>query len=213
MSLAQQMKQYEQQLLQTAPVQGVPVTEIVLFKLIAEPTQETFDSIKQDFVDNAITGTGIKRISWGPSLDDSKAFALMFDWEKIEDHWAFWQKPEFEPVMACINKWFEPGRPLVRHYQFDPPGMLDQEFTRVWVWDNGSNEGDDKILAAVVNEHDKAVAKKAAFAVDPGELSWCCVLAGYESEDKAREGSVTKRFETHLLKLRFLTKQKALSVE
>lgn len=206
MSLAEQMKQYEQILLQTAPIQGVPVTEIVLFKFISEPTQQTFDSIKKDFVDNAINGKGIKRISWGPSLDDSKTFALMFDWEKIEDHWSFWQTPEFEPVMGCINQWFEPGRPLVRHYQFDPPGMLGQEYQRVWVWDNESSEGSDKILAAVSNANDQSSDHKAGFAVDPGEVTWCCVVKGYESEAKAREEDITKKLETHLLKLRFLTK-------
>lgn len=206
MSLAEQMKQYEQVLLQTAPVQGVPVTEIVLFKLIAEPTQEAFDSIKKDFVDNAITGQGIRRISWGPSLDDSKTFALMFDWDKIEDHWTYWQTPQFEPVMACINKWFEPGRPLVRHYQFEPPGMVTKEYTRVYVWDNGTNDGTDRILASVADENDKSVGHKAGFAVDPGEVTWCCVLKGYESEAKARESNVAAKHETHLLKLQFLTK-------
>jgi len=176
----------------------------VLFKLLADPTQETLESIKRDFVDNSATAAGCPRLSWALSLDDPCTIIFTFDWDRIQYHWDFWQLPEFEPVMACINKWFEPGMPLVRHYLFDPPGMLDSQYVRVFVWEHSSEVDRDVLVQQVSNKENKSRHVRAGFAIDPGQPKWCCVLLGYDSEDEARATTFTAKMETHLVKPEFV---------
>jgi hypothetical protein len=61
----------------------------------------------------------------------------MLDWDRIQDHWDFWQTPGFGPVMNTISKLFVPGRPFVRYYDFGEPGMVENKWIRLFVWDEG----------------------------------------------------------------------------
>lgn len=206
MSLAEQMKGYENALRQQITALGEPVTEIALFRLLADATPTALESIQRDFVDNSAAGDGVRCVAWGPSLDDPRVVILMWDWRRIEDHWAFWQTARFPPVMACIERWFEPGRPLVRHYRFDPPGMPRRPYVRVLLWDHGEAATAAEITRKVAGAGTGASERKAAFAVDPGELTWCTVLSGYEDEAQARADELEAAHvqEAHLVKLEFV---------
>lgn len=84
-------------------------------------------------------------------------FLIMFDWRRIQDHWDFWQTPNFSPVISCISRCFEPGRPLVRHFRFEPAGMPSDDVVKVMVWDQGRDEGTgQEILEKVVNKNEGA---------------------------------------------------------
>ena len=196
------MKAYETALLEHKSALDIPVTEVVIFKLLNDRTDETTVSIERDFVANSIKAEGVKRISWGYSVDDPRTVILMFDWRKIQDHWAFWQTDYFPPVLGCIERLFEPGRPLVRHYEFDPVGMLDQEYVRVLVWDEqgGSLNSSADVMEGVGGN---SSIRKGGFAVDLDEMTWFCALLGYESEETASKDPVTFKGETHVVKLKF----------
>lgn len=133
MSLAQAMKAHESNLRRQITVLDVPVTEVVIFKLISNATKGALDSIRKDFILNSATANGLSRLSWGQSLDDPKAIIMFYDCRRIQDHWDSWQQSEFEAIFACIAKWFEPGPPIVHHYVFDSPGMVDTELVRVLI--------------------------------------------------------------------------------
>lgn len=95
MSLAQAMKAHQSNLRRQITALDVPVTEVAIFKLISNATEETLDSIRKDFILNSATADKISRLSWGQSLDDPKAIIMFYDWRRIQDHWDFWQQPEF----------------------------------------------------------------------------------------------------------------------
>jgi quinol monooxygenase YgiN len=137
MSLAQAMKAHEDHLRSQVTALDVPVTEVVIFKLLIDATDEALNAIRKDFLHNAAAANGLIRLSWSQSLDDPKSIVMFFDWRRIQDHWEFWQQPEFEAIFASITKWFEPGAPIVHHYAFDTPGMIDTECVRVLIWNNG----------------------------------------------------------------------------
>ncbi|KAK5953722.1 hypothetical protein OHC33_004991 [Knufia fluminis] len=189
----------------------IPLTEIVVFKLLPQhtpPSPSDLSTIQNDFAAKSAAGEGVRRVAWGCSLDDPSTVIIMFDWRRIQDHWAFWSTPAFEPVMRVISTLFEPGRPLVRHYRFGDGGMLRQEWQRVVVFDYGEEgKGEDEMkgLLGVKGEGEGQAWKgwRGGFAADVGEGSWYCGCLGYESEEamtKDDEGLVRKG-ETHLVKL------------
>lgn len=121
------MKAYTQVLLQHTSALDVLVIEVVIFKLREPRNENTTNQIQKNFLMNATRGKGVNRIVWGYSMDDPNMVIIMFDWQKIQDHWEFWQTDLFPPVMQCISTLFEAGRPLIRHYKFDPPGTLNSK--------------------------------------------------------------------------------------
>lgn len=131
----------------------------------------------------------------------------MLDWEKIQDHWDFWQTPAFAPVIACIDKIFVPGRPLVRHYEFKPQGMLRQNVQKVFVWNDESRAEKVETLMRT-KSHESA--RKDAYAVDMHEASWRCVIYGYDDEDAASKDETVEweGLEAHVVKLTFVEKPK-----
>ncbi|PGH14606.1 hypothetical protein AJ79_02941 [Helicocarpus griseus UAMH5409] len=201
-STAAEMKAYEQMLLQHKPALNIPVTEVVIFKLLENPTAETTE-VKQDFVANAGGGEGMRRTAWGYSLDDPRTVVMMFEWRKIQDHWAFWQTPAFEPVIKCIRTIFEPERPLVRHYKFDPPGMLEAEYIKVMVWDEGAEKSREEMEAKVKSDSQSCIGQRGGFAVDMNEMTWYCTLLGYPSEQAARSDGIEAQGEAHLVKFEY----------
>jgi hypothetical protein len=94
-----------------------------------------------------------------------------------------------------------PGPPLVHHYVFDNPGMIDTDFVRVLIWDNGVASLPADVIEQVCRE-DRDV--ECGFAVDPGEKTRCCVLLGYNSEENARNHEFTRQEHTHLVKPEFI---------
>lgn len=204
MSLAQAMKGHENNLRQQVTCLNTPVTEVVVFELKAEATPEALAAIRKDFVLNAAAHKEPMRIGWGRSLDDAKTVVMLFDWQKIEDHWAFWQQPEFEPVMASISQWFEPGTPNVHHYLFEPPGMVEASFVRVFVWDNQRKVPFEDLVACVSQTQGKLLRTRAGFAVDPNAETKCCVLLGFDDEKAARSPDVVPKQESHLLQPEYL---------
>jgi quinol monooxygenase YgiN len=199
MTLAQAMKEHEDNLRRQVTALNVPVTEVVIFKLLCDATEDALNSIRKDFVLNSATGDGLLRLSWGQSHDDPKAILMFLDWRRIQDHWRFWQQPEFETVFACITKWFEPGPPVVHHYVFDPPGMIDAEFVRVLIWDGGVASLPTDVIERVCEKDNDVEIVRAGFAVDPGAATRCCVLLGYHSEETARAHQFTRKEHTHLV--------------
>ncbi|KAI7182438.1 hypothetical protein KC363_g8772 [Hortaea werneckii] len=182
---------------------GIPVTEIAIFKTLAEVDAEALDAIRQDFVVNSAKGEGVLGIRWGASLDDSRTVVVVFDWRRIEDHWAFWQRSEMPTVLACINRWFVPGPPVVHHYRFDPPGMISKDYLRVSIWDRGEVVPVTDILNDVRGQQSSSEVK-GAFAVDPGQTTWCCVMEGFGSGDEARTAPIAKKMESHLFKAEYV---------
>jgi hypothetical protein len=184
------------------------VTEITIFKLKDPRSNATTTEFEEQILANTVKGKGIKRMAWGYSLDDPKTLVWMLDWAKIQDHWDFWQTPEFGPVMRSISNLFVEGRPLVRHYDFQPPGMLDQEILHVIVWDEGApGKAEDDLRATVAPASDHGViakASKSAYAVDMDETTWCCTLLGFEDEAAARAAKVTPRGEAHVCRMKYL---------
>jgi hypothetical protein len=133
MATAEDMKHVENMLRGHVSEMGYPVTEIALFKLAKDSDSDTAAKIERDFVKFAAMGEGVRRVGWGYSLTAPDTFVIMFSWRKIEDHWAFWQTEAFTPVINCISMCFKPGRPLVRHYKFEPSGMLSEEYVRLFI--------------------------------------------------------------------------------
>ncbi|KAK2793978.1 hypothetical protein FQN52_000310 [Onygenales sp. PD_12] len=202
---AAKMKGYEQMLLQHTPPSSlnIPVTEIVIFKLAHDRTPQTTAAIEQDFLANSAKGEGVNRTAWGYSLDDPRTVVIMFDWRKIQDHWAFWQTPAFEPVIKCIETVFEPGRPLVRHYKLDPVGMAGDEYVQVMVWDEDQGQeerGKEEMEGKVKSKGQNWSSRNGGFAVDMNETTWYCALLGYPSEAAAREDGIEAKGASHLVK-------------
>lgn len=172
-----------------------PVTEACVFKLQPEFANDhaaaaaEFDSgIVTHCKPGAPYALGIRKIAWGFSSSDPSTFVWLIDWEKIQDHWEFWKTAGFPPVMATISKLFQPGRPLVRHYDFGAQGMFDSDITvaRIVIWDDGA-EGKEKQRARELGSaQGKAKHTRAGYAVDIDETSWWCTLLGYDSEADAR---------------------------
>lgn len=201
MATADEMRAYEQVLLQHTSALDVPVTEVVIFKLREDRSEATLKRIKTEFLMNAARGKGVNRTAWGCSMDDPSTVVVMFDWQKIQDHWAFWQTDLFPPVIQCISSVFEEGRPLVRHYKFDPPGMLDTRYVRVLVWDEGVERQPEEMVSAVTNRNQSWIQRKGAFAVDMNEMTWYCELQGFSTETDARASGTEPKKETHLIEL------------
>lgn len=204
MATAEQMKQFEMMLRGHPSAMGYPVTEIAVFKLVKERTEELTSVIERDFVKPSAAGEGVRRVGWGFSQNAPDTFVIMFDWRKIEDHWAFWQTEAFNPVINCISTCFQRGRPLVRHYKFDPPAMLSEEYVRLFVWDEGSEKSPQEIMDKVAVGAKNYRSSHAGFAVDMGEMTWCSVLLGYPNEEAAESDEITPQFATHLLKLQYI---------
>jgi hypothetical protein len=202
MATAEQMAAYAAALREYLPAQDKPVTEIAIFKLLAPQSASTLAYFEQQIIANTRSGVGIKRQSYGFSTTDLRTFIWMIDWVKIQDHWNFWQTPEFEPVMACIEELFEVGRPLVRHYAFEPMEMLPQVLQRVVVW----NDDGQSLVPGMIENQCRAVAKKDAYAVDMGETTWHCAVIGYESEANAaaEEQIEQEGVESHVVRLKFV---------
>ncbi|KAH7377428.1 hypothetical protein BKA64DRAFT_609496, partial [Cadophora sp. MPI-SDFR-AT-0126] len=197
----EQMAQYAKVLLEHTKNQGVPVTEVVVFKLKEPFTTEIGQQFETQVFNNAKKGKGITRSAWGNSLDDPSTLVWLMDWEKIEDHWEFWQTKEFLPVMTGINALFVEGRPLVRHYKFEPRGLLTSEFVRVVVWDEKDKTAPDEVLK------DKDFGSghselKGAFAIDMQEETWFCTLLGYKSLEEAKQSVKIAATENHLVQLK-----------
>lgn len=202
MATAAQMKQYEEVLRTHTSALDKPVTEIAVFELKERLTDETKIALERDFAGLSARGKGVNSTAWGYSLDDSRTFIIIFDWEKIQYHWDFWQGPDFPTVMATIDKYFVPGRPLVRHYEFKPPGILKSEFVSISIWDEGEQKDVKEIEGRVECKTQTWEARQAAFAVDMAEMTWCAVILGYNSEEAARADGIKPQGVTHLLQLK-----------
>jgi hypothetical protein len=197
----EQMAQYTEVLLEHTKHQGVPVTEVVVFKLKEPFTAEIGQQFETKIFNNANKGKGITRAAWGNSLNDPSTLVWMMDWEKIEDHWGFWQTEHFLPVMAGINDLFVEGRPLVRHYKFGPQGLSTSEFVRVVIWDEKEKTTADEVF----NGKDFGSGyseRKGGFAVDMREETWFCTLLGYKSLEEAEESIKLAATENHFVQLK-----------
>lgn len=201
MASAEQMAAYTAQLLANTPESSLnrPVTEVCVFKLqpqFASDHAAAEARFNSDIVAQCRPGSphakGIRRISWGFSAEDPAAFVWMLDWNRIQDHWDFWQTAGFPPVIGAITALFAAGRPLVRHYDFGEPGMLDAGFavTRAVIWDDGEEGKQKQRGREVVSGTGRAKQSRGGYAVDMGEATWWCTLLGYENEADAREDTV-----------------------
>ncbi|USP79332.1 hypothetical protein yc1106_06606 [Curvularia clavata] len=205
MATNEQMANYAAVLSQYKPAQDKALTEVAIFKLKEVQSAATLEYFESQIIQNTAAGKGIIRQSYGFSLSDPHTLIWMLDWEKIQDHWDFWQTPAFAPVIACIDKIFVSGRPLVRHYDFQPPGMLKQRIQKVFVWNDESEASKAETL---LGKNTNASAKKDAYAVDMQETSWRCVVFGYENEEASSKENIVdwEGLEAHLVKLEFIEK-------
>ncbi|OAL42909.1 hypothetical protein IQ07DRAFT_637398 [Pyrenochaeta sp. DS3sAY3a] len=205
MATQEQMAAYAAVLSQYKPAQDKPVTEIAIFKLKDAQSAATLEYFETQIIQNTTPGKGIIRQSYGFSLSDPHTLIWMLDWEKIQDHWDFWQTPAFKPVIACIDKIFVSGRPLVRHYEFKPPGMVQQHVQKVFVWNDTT--GADKAVD-FVHKTGHESAKKDAYAVDMEETTWRCIVLGYENEEIAfKDDNVEwEGLEAHCVRMKFVEK-------
>lgn len=205
MATAEQMAAYTQLLKTYLPAQDKPVTEISVFELKYVQSPEILRDFEERIVASARGGKGMKRMAWGPSLTDQKKLVWMLDWEKIQDHWDFWQKPAFKPVIEGITDLFVEGRPLVRHYEFDPPGMLDQEYQRILIWNQENRDvtAEDVLKCNGAKMASTSIASNGAYAVDMGEDTWWCSVFGYAGEAEAWKDSVLDKGEAGIFKLKF----------
>jgi hypothetical protein len=180
--------------------QGIPVTEVIVFKL-KDASEANITKFEKEIFDSSKLGAGAPRTSWGRSLTDPSVLVWMIDWDKIEYHWDFWQTDAFPPLMAAINDLCVGGNPLVKHYRFEPRGFVDTPYIQLLVWD----ETEKRDGAAIMSEigQDEAVQRKGAYAIDFGSESWFCALLGYDSEEKAMANKVDaiKGGESHIAKL------------
>ncbi|EUC47348.1 hypothetical protein COCMIDRAFT_3607 [Bipolaris oryzae ATCC 44560] len=202
---AERMAAHTQLLKTYLPAQDKPITEVAIFELKHPQSPETLRNFEQRIIANCQDGKGIKRMAWGFSLTDEKKLVWMLDWDKIQDHWDFWQTPAFTPVIQAIEDLFVEGRPLVRHYEFDPPGMLNQEYQRVLIW---NQENRDIAAEQVLKSNgptttSTSIASNGAYAVDMDEDTWWCSNFGYTSEAEVRKDSVQDKGEAGIFKLKF----------
>ena len=206
MATAEQMAAYTAMLSQYKPAQDKPVTEIAVFKLNEPQSPELLEYFEKEIIANTTPDEGINKQAWGFSLSDPKTHVWMLDYDKIQDHWAFWQTPAFTPVIAAITKLFEAGRPLVRHYDFQPAGLLDEPFQRVVVWNDEAKVGQK--AADLVKGKSVAKNAKEAYAVDMDETTWRCAVFGYSSQEDADKDEIVapEGAESHLVKLKFSSK-------
>lgn len=199
------MAAYTEVLLKNTKVLDEPVTEIVIFKLKQPHTDQTAQQFETQILANAARGKGVRRTSWGYALDDACTLVWQLDWARIQDHWDFWQTPDFGPVMAGISELFVPGRPLVRHYRFDPAGMLREPVQLVSVWDQGAlGKKEQDVLAELgySQQQGRVRSAKGAYAVDMQEETWYCAMFGFASEDEARASGITQHGESHIVKFK-----------
>lgn len=214
MATAEQMAAYTAHLRTHTSAQNKPVTELCIFKLRPRYTNDhptALSIFASQILANTAPGNGkpnapgIRKTAYGFSVDDPGTFVWMLDWDKIQDHWAFWQTEAFPPVIGAITELFVEGRPLVRHYDFGEEGMLDGGIgvARVLVWDDG--EGKARALGNASAPRAKQV--REAYAVDLGEMNWWCSLLGYESEEKCRADGGDVRAgdgaEDHIVRLQY----------
>ncbi|KAK6219345.1 hypothetical protein LQW54_002333 [Pestalotiopsis sp. IQ-011] len=208
------MAAYTQRLLAYTPAQNKPVTEIAIFKLNTEFAAD-HDAAAMEFesqiIEQAAPGKpfakGIRR-----ERPDSTC-VWMLDWEKIQDHWEFWQTPGFPPIINAINKLFIPGRPLVRHYDFGGQGMIETTWVRLFIWDEKMDDAAAEVALSKVLKNDAietAPARRQGYAVYVVETTWCCPLIGYKDERRAVEEEIQQDFsgEDHVLDLKYLSKPK-----
>ncbi|KAH9895454.1 hypothetical protein F4778DRAFT_273251 [Xylariomycetidae sp. FL2044] len=216
MATQQEMAAYAQRLRAHTSCQNKPVTEIAIFRLKPE-YESDHDAARAEFESKVVPVTtpgtphakGIRRISWGFSQNHPDTFVWMLSYDKIQDHWDFWQTPGWGVVMGTIGKLFVAGRPLVRHYDFGESGMLDgKEWARIFVWKEESEgmtaeQARGKILPA--GDSKLAVERKQAFAEDLDEMDWYCLLLGYQDEASATREEVKADYqgEDHILQLKY----------
>jgi hypothetical protein len=205
MATAEQMSAYTQLLKTYLPAQDKEVTEVAVFKLKNEQSPEILRDFENRIVASSSRGKGIKRMAWGFSRTDPRTMVWMLDWEKIQDHWDFWQTPAFGSVIQGITDLFVEGRPLVRHYEFSPPGMLNQEYQRIIIWDQENRDtAPEEILKHNAEaQSSTSKASKGAYAVDMNENTWWCTTFGYNSEAEANQDGVPDKGEAGIFKLRF----------
>ncbi|KAF4626772.1 hypothetical protein G7Y89_g11384 [Cudoniella acicularis] len=199
-----EMAKYTEILRAHTSQQGIPVTELIVFKLKEPATDATTSVFESKIFANANKAKGLLKAAWGNSLSDPRTLIWMMNWDKIESHWEFWQTDDFLPVMEGISDLFVEGRPLVRHYRFDPTGFLESEWMRVIVFDQGTKCDAEKLL----NEKTSAVgckARKGGFAIDMGEDTWFCAMVTYDNKEQAEWYTVgsLEGVENHLVKLSF----------
>ncbi|KAI1843416.1 hypothetical protein JX265_013298 [Neoarthrinium moseri] len=218
MATAEEMAAYTQRLISHTSAQDKPVTEIAVFKLnpaFATDHAAAAAEFESQIIEQTAPGKpyakGIRRVSWGFSKDDPETFVWMLDWDKIQDHWEFWQTPGFQPVISTINKLFVPGRPLVRHYDFGEPGMIETAWIRLFVWDEKKEGATPEAAYGKVmktNAPRTATGERQAYAVDVDEMTWYCLLLGFENETGAAKAEVQSGFdgEDHIVQLKYLNK-------
>lgn len=212
------MAAYTQRLLAYTPAQNKPVTEIAVFKLnpeFAADHEAAAAEFESQIIERTAPGKpfakGIRRVSWGSSKNNPETFVWMLDWEKIQDHWEFWQTPGFPPVINTINKLFIPGRPLVRHYDFGGRGLIEASWVRLFVWDEKKDDTAAEAARAKVLKNGALEAtplRRQGYAVDVDETTWYCLLHGYTDERRAAEEEVQEDFvgEDYVLELKYLNK-------
>lgn len=135
----------------------------------------------------------------------------MLDWEKIQDHWEFWQTPGFPPVINTINKLFIPGRPLVRHYDFGCRGMVEASWMRLFISDKKKDDTTTEMALSKILKNDTpeiTSVRRQGYAVDVDETTWYCLLLGYQDKRSAAKEEVQDDFsgEDHVLELKYLSK-------
>lgn len=201
MATSDQMAGYAAHLNANTPgsSKGKPVTEIAIFNL-QPPYDLDHEAAASEFesqiVENCRPGApyakGIRKIAWGFSVDDPKAFVWLLDWHRIEDHWDFWLTPGFPPVIEAITKLFTPGRPLVRHFDFGHAGMLDRKVSvaKVVVRDDGAEGKASGRAKSLESANVGAVDCRGGYAVDLDESTWWSSLLGFDTERDATSAEV-----------------------
>lgn len=201
MATSDQMAGYAAHLNANTPAssKGKPVTEIAIFNLQSpydldhEAAASEFESqIVEHCQPGAPYAKGIRKIAWGFSVDDPKAFVWLLDWHRIEDHWDFWLTPGFPPVIETITKLFTPGRPLVRHFDFGRAGMLDKKVSvaRIAVWDDGTQGKASGRAVSLLQTNSGAIDGRGGYAVDLDEGTWWSTLLGFDTESDATRAEV-----------------------
>lgn len=205
MATAEQMAAYTAVLREYKPAQDKPLTEVAIFKLKEPQSPDTLEYFESQIIHNTARGKGIKRQCWGFSLSDTQTLIWMLDWDKIQHHWDFWQTSAFESVIACIEKIFVPGPPLVRHYEFKPAEMLDHHVQRILVWKEEKGDQKEIMETDMMKGENKAKSRKEAYAVDMQETNWRCTVLGYDSKEEAEIDEIVapEGCETHVVELKF----------
>lgn len=198
------MDAVKEMLLQHTPASSLdkPLTEIVIFKLLpahTPPSAATLARVEKDFAVHSAGGVGVRRVAWGMSLTDPATVALMLDWRRIQDHWDFWATKAFVPVIKAIQELFEPGRPLVRHFDYGGQGMLRARWQRLDVWQAAETKVEPP-------KDGKWKSQRRGPAADLGETDWYNICLGYASESELRDDDRqhAKNGEIHLMDFRFI---------